>query len=500
MNLFRYILSVVIMTFLVSATVNAKIVTWSIHPKYEKLIRYYGDIYVFQQNGKWGLVQSGGKEILPADNDFITPFANGYALAGINDGKKYLLKSIIDKSGRVFAFSEKYYLPSSNQYISENKLVVVDDRGKYGYIDPNGRVAVKCQFDYALPFKEGWASVKQGNYTKYISDRYDINSSQSVLAVDFHYGDMTMASCFSDGKAAVAYNRDFALIGINGQKIRKLGEAEFKSLYKKNNAFSGPEKNGFSEITRYSVIAEDGKFGLKDGKTTIVKPQFDAFVSQYDDESILTMMNGKYGLVKIIDGNIDVVTSLQGKDSDILNVDRKGNLESITFDYTIPSDLNAPKIFVDCGNGKYNDMTSQINVSGGRKSLSVTPIIAKKAKSCILKTRIENDGIILADFEKTFVVKYPIRLRISAPGPSTIRANENDNATFSSTIFNDSDEKVTVTATWSTGRSVIVTIPAHGSRIISETVQVSTDYSKNISVSLSTGERAHSIINFKTFF
>lgn len=500
MNLFRYILSIVVMTFLVSATVNAKIVTWSIHPKYEKLIRYYGDIYVFQQNGKWGLVQSGGKEILPANNDFITLFTNGYALAGINDGKKYLLKSIITQSGEVFVLSNKYYLSYNNQYISENKLVVMNDKGKYGYINPNGRIVVKCQFDHALPFKEGWAPIKQGNYTKYISDKYDINPSQGVLAVDFHYGDMTMSSCFSNGKAAVAYNRDFALIGLNGQKIRKLSESEFKSLYKKNNAFLGSEINGFNEVTTYGVIVENGKQGLKDGETMIVKPQFDAFISQYDDGNILTVINGKYGLVKLVDGNIDVATSFQGKDSDILNIDRKGNPASITFDYTIPSDLNSLRILVDCGNGKYSDMTSQISGSGSRKSLSVVPTIDENAKSCIVKTRIENDGIILVDFEKTFIVKYPIRLRVSAPGPSTIRANENDNATFSSTIFNDSDEKVTVTATWSTGRSVIVTIPAHGSRTISETVQVPNDYTKNISVSLSTGERAHSTINFKTFF
>lgn len=248
MNLRRNI-TLTLMTVLAFATANAKTASWDILPKYEKLNRYYNDIYAFQKNGKWGLVKSGNKEILPASCDFITPFTNGYALAGIKDSNNYLLEHIIDEDGSVVTLTDKYYLPSSNQYVSDGKLVVVNKNGKYGYISPDGRAIIKCQFDYALPFKEGWAPVKQGNYTKYISENYDRNPSKSILTVDFHYGEMTLASSFANGKAAVAYNTDFALIGKNGQKIKKLKETEFKQLYKKNNAASVSTSIGFNEVS-----------------------------------------------------------------------------------------------------------------------------------------------------------------------------------------------------------------------------------------------------------
>lgn len=496
MNLRRNILFA-IMVVLAFVTTNAKIVTWAIHPKYEKLHRYYGDIYAFQQNGKWGLVQSGDRELLPASCDFITPFVNGYALAGVKDGNRYLLKSVIDESGVVFVPSDKFYLPPNNQYVSDGKLVVINNSGKYGYITADGHIVIKCQFDNALPFKEGWAPVKQGNYTKYISETYDKAPSHSILPVDFHYGEMTLSSCFSKGKAAVAYNKDFALIATNGQKVKKLSEADFKLFYKKNNAPSNSSSNdGFSEVSKYSIVVENGKSGLKEGETIIVTPQFDTFLSQYNDETILAVLKGKCGLLKITDGETYITASVQGQDSDELKFDRKGHLTSVTVDYTIPSYIHNPKVLVDLGDGIYRDFTSQ----GTGKSLSITPIIEKNAESCRIKVAIEHDGILLADIEKTFSVSYPIKLRVSAPGPSTIRANENDMATFRSTIFNDSNKQVTVTATWSTGKSVTVTIPAQGSKTISDAVSVTKNYTKDVGITLSSGERVHSTIEFQTFF
>lgn len=499
MNL-RLNISIAIMTLLAFTTMNAQIVTWSIHPMYEKLHRYYGDIYAFQQNDKWGLVTNGDKELLSAKCDFITPFINGYALAGVKDGNRFLLESIIDESGNVTVLSDKYYLPSNNQYVSDNKLVVVDGRGKYGYITPEGSIVIRCQFDSALPFKEGWASVKQGNYTKYISETYDRDPSRSILPVDFHYGEMTLSSCFANGQAVVAYNKDFALINGNGQKIKKLSEADFKQRYKKNNAPSNSSADGFNETSKYSVFAENGKSGLKEGEAIIVSPQFDSFATQYNDETILAMLNGKYGLLKIKEGNIDIAALIQGKVSNELKVDRNGNPPPITLDCKLPSWIQDSKVLVDLGDGTYKDLTSSGTDTEFGKSLSMIPIIEKNAESSSVRVAIEYDGIVLADFKKSFAVSYPIILRVSSPGPSTIRANERDMATFSSTIYNDSNKPVTVTATWSTGKSVMVSIPAQGSRSVSGTISVANDFVKDIIISLSTGERARSTIKFIKFF
>lgn len=230
------------------------------------------------------------------------------------------------------------------------------------------------------------------------------------------------------------------------------------------------------------------------------KEQFDSFSTQYNDGVLLAALNGKYGALKISEEEIDITTSVQGKKSNELEVDRKGNLTPITVEYTLPSCIQNSMVLVDLGDGTYRDFTSQSSDNGFCKSLLMKPVIEKDAESCSIKAVIEYDGIVLAGIEKTFTVSYPIRLRVSSPGPSTIRANENDNATFSSTIFNDSNKQATVTATWSTGKSVTITIPAHGNKTILGSIHVESKIRKTIGLTLSSGEKTEAEILFEPYF
>lgn len=498
MNLKRTILT--IMTILAFASANAKVATWSISPNYQELKRYYGDMYLFQNNGKWGIVTSGDNVLLQANYDFITPFVNGYALIGSRDGSKLLLEGIIGEDEIINFLNDKYYLPGNNQYVSEDKLVVLNKNGKYGYINTLGDIVVKCQFDNALPFKEGYAPVKQGNYMKFITENYDRNASRNMLVVDFHYGEMTAAGCFSNGLAPIAYNTDYALINTNGQKVRKIKEADFKQTYKTNNAAPSSKSPSFSISSNYIEYSENGKYGLKQGDNIIVTPQFDSFREKYSDGEVLASLNGKQGLLRISDGDVSVKSKVNGVVTSELEVDRKGKIQPITFECSVPGNLNNCRILIDEGTGQLSDKTTEFNRSGNTLSLSIAPTVNKNAENCNIRIVVENAGIVLADERQNFTLTYPIKLRVTAPGPSVARANENDKATISSTIYNDSNKSVTVTASWSNGMSSTISIPAHGSKTVSTTFTVTNTNTKDVSISLSTGERAHSNITFNTFF
>ncbi len=502
MTLFRNIF-VVIMTVLAFVPMNAKIATWLIHPKYEKLTRFNDGLFLFLQNGKWGIIKGGDVVVLPAEFEYVTPLVNGYALCVSKEGTQYRLRGILDENGAIAALNEQYYISISSQhdyaYFSEDKLVVYNQRGKYGYIDPVGNVVIKCQFDDALPFKDGWGPVLQGNYMRYVNEDYD-QDKHNMLAVDFHFGDMTDASCFSNGQAAIAYNNDYAIIDKNGVKIRKIKRNEFDRLCQKNNARPNTSDNESTESSRYDIISGNGKYGLKEGETIVVKPQFDSFSTQYTDGTLLTVHNGKYGLLKIADEEIGMTATAQGNSSNELEIDRKGQPNLIVVEYKIPSCIQGSKLLVDSGDGTYRDMTPQATGNGLNQSVSVTPIIGENAETCSIKTALEYDGIIQVDMEKAFTVSYPIKLRLTAPGPSTIWANESDMATFSSTIFNDSNKQVTVTATWSTGKSQTVTIPPHQSETVFGSISVETEFNKTIGLTLSSGEKTASDILFKPYY
>jgi len=499
------IIILTLVTVLAFADASAKTVSWAISPKYDKLSRYNSDIFVFEQNGKWGMVKPGNVEILPASYDFVLPFVNGYALAGKFDGNRYLLESVVNEDGSVHNVSDILYLPlidkTTPQYFSDGKLVVSNRNGKFGYINPSGQIVIKCQFDKALPFKEGWAPVKQGNYFKYINDTYDRNPSQSVLVVDFHYGEMTLASCFSNGRAAIAYNKDFALIGTNGQKVRKLNETEFKQTYKNNNA-TPKENDGFSTVENYIEFSENGLLGLKQGSDLIVKPQFNSFPSQYGDGYIVTELNGRQGLLSVNEGNYSFdIKSASGSSSE-LEVNRKGLIEGINLNISLPSNRNNLKLVVDCGNGIEQDVTSHLSVNGTTATVMVTPSPTANAENCIISAKLVNDGIIVADVSKDFTLSYPIKLRVSQPKAVSSKADENDNVTIYSNIYNDSNKAVTVKVTLSAKRKVShsYTIEPHGSFRISLTEKITVAQNVNAYVSLSTGERANSTLYLEPYF
>lgn len=503
MNLYRNILIALISVFTFT-TMNAKIVTWAIHPKYEELKRFNGDLFLFRQGGKWGIVKEGDIVVLPANYDFITSPSEGYALFASREGSKIRLEGTVCVDGKVTMIGGPYYLSISRHhdytYFSDNKLVVYNPQGKFGYIDPDGNTVVKCRFDDALPFKEGWAPVLQGDFMRYINDRYEQNNS-SVLRVDFHYGDMTDASCFSNGRAVIAYNDDYALINKDGNKIKKIKQAEYRQLYKDFNSSVIYSDKGFDESSRYDVISENGKCGLKDNGTIIAIPQFDSFFAQYGDGLLVAVSNGKYGALKVSEGEVNITTSVPGNGSNELEFDKKGNLTPVTVGYTLPSYLQNPRLLVDLGDGTYRDFSSQAAGNGFIHSLSLTPVVEKDSESCGIKVAIEQDGILLADIEKTFVVNYPIRLRVSPPGPATIRANEDGIATFRATVFNDSNKEVTVTATWSSGgKPATITIPAHGNKTVLGSITVEYKFSRTIMLTLSSGERNKKEILFEPYF
>lgn len=495
-HLIRIIL--ISLAILASVSSDAKIPVWSIPPTYHRLQRFAGDIFLFEENGKYGLVRAGNKILLEAKYDFIYPFVNGYSIAGAKAGNSKLLQAIIGEDGSVAPVNGTYYTPAGNNCFSEGKILVLDKKGKYGFINTVGDIAVKCQFDKALPFKEGWASVKQGNYSKYISENYDRNP-RSILTVDFHYGEMTMASCFRNDRAVIAYNKDFALINKSGKKIKKIGEKEFLQLYKSFNAMPLPEKEDSGTKPLYEVFSRGGYNGLKEGGEVILYPQFDSFGTQYADVGVITDYDGKQGLLKFVDGNIEASVS-----ANELEADRKGKISPVSVDIIIPQTVAHPKVIIDNGNGEYHEYTGTEfeSRSGNRYTFTITPMVPKNAETCTIRVAVENveDGIILADFDDTLVINYPVKLRVTPPGANEIWANKAGTATFSSTIFNDSAKDVSVKAIWSTGDEVTVTIPAHGSRRISGSIHVAKDFTKEISVRLSTGEKASNTIQFFTDF
>ncbi len=100
-----------------------------------------------------GYMDLKGKVILPAKYVSVNSFSDGKAIVEVSADKF----SVIDKTGRVID-ELKYYSPYST---SEGLTAYEDTKShKYGYKDKTGAIIIKPQFDYAMPFKDGYATVE----------------------------------------------------------------------------------------------------------------------------------------------------------------------------------------------------------------------------------------------------------------------------------------------------------------------------------------------------
>lgn len=475
---------------------------WQVAPQYENLTRWKKDAYVFERNGKYGVIRNDNVVVLPAELDFITPFANGYALAGVKNGQRYQLMYIISEDGIITRINDTYFL-GPIKYVSEGKLPVVDRSGKYGYINARGERVIKCQFADAGAFKQSLAPVKIGNYYKIISAGYDSDPSRSVLRVDFKDGDLTFASSFGEEGAVVAYNSDYALINRSGKTIRKLKAPEFDSYRKRYNAAPESRQEYFAENKNAKTLKSDkyGKYSLfLDGELAVYY-DLDAVGKVYTDGDILANVGGKWGILGMNNSSISANASSSANGSSRLTW-RNGAPEQVSYVWTGPFDsLDNPQFVVAYGDRGPKDVTSDVSISGNRATYTFVPEVAKGTKDFKMLSYIDNDGLtVFYDNDgDVLTVSYPVELHVGAPGPGRVRANSSNLCTVSATIRNDSEEAVNVNYSWSTGTSGSVTIPANSSRSVSTSISCTSSFSRSIKITAN-GKSASSTITFDPYF
>jgi hypothetical protein len=165
-----------------------------------------------QQGEKWGYVDSFGKFIVPPKYVRAYEFRGGYALVCTHGPFNLFGKgemgiplfakcTFIDQSGNEI---RKTFNLENARMFSEGLVAVSTGpiRGgcaKYGYLDTNGRWAVKPRFDAAREFSEGFAAVSVGNSCG-LGGKWGYIDRTGKVVVDFQFA---YADNFKDGQSCV---------------------------------------------------------------------------------------------------------------------------------------------------------------------------------------------------------------------------------------------------------------------------------------------------------
>ena len=188
---------------------------------YESIWDFNGGFALVRLNGKWGFIDTTGKEVIPLKYDWAYDFFEGLAQVKLN-GKW----GFIDKTGREICPC-KY--DGVDQF--QEGLAAVKLNKKYGYIDKTGREVIPCKYDYVYDFSEGLAKVE-------LDGKYGFIDKTGREICPIKYDNVWS---FSEGLSKVRINRKWGYIDRTG---REICPCMYDSVFSFNGEFTQVELNG----------------------------------------------------------------------------------------------------------------------------------------------------------------------------------------------------------------------------------------------------------------
>lgn len=342
--------SVLIALFALLSVVQAQVPQWRLHPKYNSIELLGNGFYVVSDNGKYGIMNSQEKEVVPLTYDKLAPFHSHMSLLYKN--QQYV--GFVSDQGQTHLFnfdnpSEQYEIVGEPRFY-ENYLLVKNRIGYYYLRASDGRAL--GPYADGRPFCNGYAVVNvpesqkkvfNGDYTiqllsgktgelvklnlgEYSLDDIDFISSVCndkciiVLKKRFHEYNVNtgiLTPIHTDGditnkKSRVTANERPLLIQKSGNNYVvsfKLGQMTFDPMMRLASiAYTGqetsqmviPQETKEEHTSQMKSRSADGTslLGISYNGEEILRPQFDKVADLWHDEA-LVLVGGKYGVVGI---------------------------------------------------------------------------------------------------------------------------------------------------------------------------------------------------------
>ena len=223
--------------------------------KYEHLDGFYNVAYfkvLDKATGKSGLIDSVGKDVLPAEYTKIESVRNGLVKAEKGYGKNGIV-NLKNEIITPFEYSNISYV--SNGLIRVNKQKNYKDN--YGFIDSLGKPVIECQYPLATDFKQGIALVKKGNKIGFIN-------TKNETVIGFQYDD---------------YQN---IVDVSKNQMSSTGYSESNSRFIMEEG--------------YIVLSKNGKWGYIDTKGNEVIPfEYESIALPGSNNNVVVVKEGKRG-------------------------------------------------------------------------------------------------------------------------------------------------------------------------------------------------------------
>ena len=464
----RVLLSWILLTVCVLA--GAQTARWSIKPIYSSIEPMDENIMKVKVGGKVGAITRSGKVLVEPVADSLTAFVEGKALALVSftgAGKEeYSLMGILGQDESVKRPSQNWYV-HDYPFFSDGLLPVYDDRGYYGYLDGNGKVAVPFKYMNVRPFCQGYAAVSKarpellGRVTDGIkafglNNVFYIDKNGGELKLDKVIGTIDMGTSFYQGVAIVQMRKGgaYCSIGLDG-KVQQMNVdpiLRFDWKFRLSDE-KFPEYVDTSVADGPTVFYEGGQIGYRTGNKVFLPPQFVQARDFRGGYALASTSYGLFGLLQIVpEGH---VTCVQEKGS----IDPGDGKESVNFHLTLPELYRNVdwKVICQIEGQPVQETYLFANDFPQRMATFTLPKVPRTVAVSV-------DGIII--YKGGFSALDPDAMLQVAVNPTSRRANAKDNFSFEVVLTNPGKWSVTIPVSIS-GRGLVfsdktVTIPAGG--------------------------------------
>ena len=407
---------------------------WLVKPgTYDQISFLSNNLLKVKKDGRVGVIDNQGNEILPTEYDSIFPMYQGVAIATKYKAPHwYVGGTVIDDNNKVtsYQFAATYsFWYEKYPFFSEGYLVVVDTKtGCSGYMDVRGKLlGGSTSLQAAAPFSEGLAWVKYNNQLFYM----DKNCQRHVP----EFGGVVYY-------ARTNFKNDQAII-----------EDEFGNMYFTNRNFSSRNKfNGYletdylfrydasrntlsdfpvDEISANTTAPEPYKkndlYGYRSVKEVFIFPQFRNVSKFVNDIAIVENTKGKSGVITARNGysmGYCTTSSIQK------NVYAQRGKDAVILFRVNTDNSNVPieSMAVQHLSGKNTDLLDWNSIDYMRYSATFTP--TAEGENIFAVYFFSEDGLLVSENLLTYNFQYAAPLdydinvgQASASSPHTVPVN-----------------------------------------------------------------------------
>jgi len=392
---------------------KAETALWLIEPVYSSITCMGNDFFKVKSGGRTGVFNKEGKEVVPAFADSITNFSEGCALVLKISDAKFRLTGILHEDGTLTTIpSEKEWYVGEYAFFSDGLLPVCTKKGKYGFIDAEGKEKIDFEYGSVRPFCEGLAAVSKGKNlveqglallgSKKKSQMFYIEKNGVPLSLPAEVGTISIATSFRFGEALVINSEGKRFIIDNSGRLVRMesgsrplvfndkyvvvqeGEEEEVAHSPLKTSTNGPAI--FSKNELYGYFLSEGQVVLP-AQFTIAKPF-------YEGCAIAQSSTG-YGVLKLENGT--VACSLQ-KDS---------GGKTVTCTASLPISFSDASYDIECTDADGISLRMPANASNNGHSLKASFPSSKDSREYRLIMKGTHSELIL--WSETWPAKEDVK-------------------------------------------------------------------------------------------